>query len=74
MSIKSEKNIVKLQITIYDTIFVEILQCQAYFCCVELRSLCTELTSLDMEHKVTTTDVLHHEIYPGLGLEASVQI
>ena len=74
MSVKSKKNIVKLQITVDDAVLMEILQRQAHLCCIELRSLRTELTPLDMKHKVTTADVLHHEIDPGLGLEASVQI
>ena len=74
MSIKSEENIVKLQIAIDDTVFVEILQCQAHLRGVKLCSLRAKLSPLDMKHKVASADVLHNKINPGLGLEASVQI
>ena len=34
----------------------------------------TELTTLNMQHKITTTDILHDEVDSGLSLETSMQI
>lgn len=39
-----------------------------------LRTLSAELASLDMPHKITTADVLHHEVHSCLCLETSMQI
>jgi hypothetical protein len=32
------------------------------------------LTALNVQHKITTADILHHEINSGLGLETGVQV
>ena len=39
-----------------------------------LCALGTELPPLDVQHQITTTDVLHDEVYSSLGLETSVKV
>lgn len=94
VSIQCEQDVVELQITVDDTIFVEILERKTDLCCVEprgvlavmktndesgklqgnlLSALSTKLTPLNVQHQITTTDVLHHEVNSGLRLETSVQ-
>jgi hypothetical protein len=90
MAIKCQHNIIQFQIPVYDTIFVEVFQRQADLSSVKsislasskfsiqlvnlLSSFCPKLTTLDVQHKITTTDVLHDEINPCLCLETSVEI
>ena len=38
-----------------------------------LRPLCAKLSSLDMQHEITTTNVLHHKVDPGFRLETRVK-
>jgi len=52
---------------------VEVLQRKADLGSIELSALRAELASLNVQHQVTTTDVLHDEVHTGLGLETSVQ-
>ena len=34
----------------------------------------SKLSTLDMQHKIASADILHHEIYSCLGLEAGMKI
>ncbi|KAI6769226.1 hypothetical protein HG531_010330 [Fusarium graminearum] len=64
----------QLQITVNNTVLVEVLERQADLGGVELRTLSTELTSLNVQHQITTTNVLHDEVHTGLCLEACMQV
>lgn len=39
-----------------------------------LSTLATKLSTLDVQHQVSPTNVLHDKIYPSLRLEACVQV
>ena len=53
---------------------MEVLQSQTNLSSVELRPLCSELTPLDVQHQITTTDILHDKVYSCLSLETCVEI
>lgn len=74
MSVKCQEDIVELQVTVDDAVLVEVLECQANFRRVELRSLGAELAALDVQHQITARDVLHDEVDPSLGLKAGMQV
>jgi hypothetical protein len=74
MSIQRQEDVVKLEITVDDTVLVEVLERQANFCRIELRALGAKLTTLDVQHQIATADVLHDKVYSGLGLEAGVEV
>lgn len=97
MTIQSQKNIIEFQITINDSVLMEVLESQTDFCCIEsaggilsqslficwggisngediLCSFQAELTALNMQHQITTTDVLHDEVYTGFCLETGMQV
>lgn len=90
MSVQSQENIVKLQVTVDNTVLVEILERQTDFSGVEsvivssiphniktqdlLSALGAELAALNVQHQVTTTDILHDEVDSGLSLETSMKV
>lgn len=74
VSIHGKENIIELQVTVDNTILVEVLQCQADFCSIELSTLSTELPTLNVQHEITTTDILHDEVNSGFCLETSVEV
>ena len=92
VTIQGEKNVIQLQVTVDDTVLVEILESQTDFrgvepingsapipftnCCMGnvLCALQTKLASLNVQHQITTTDVLHDEVHTGLCLETGVKV
>lgn len=90
MAVKGEKDVVELQVTVDDTVLVEILERETDLGSVEpgqvsgdtedlknpniLCSLGTELATLNVKHQVTTTDILHDEVNTGFRLETCVQV
>lgn len=74
VTIKGQEDVVQFQITVNDTMLVEVLQCQTDLGSVELRSLQSELTTLDVKHEITAGDILHDKVDPCLGLETGVQV
>jgi hypothetical protein len=72
--IKRQENVVQFQVTVDDAVLVEVLQSQTHLGSVKLRSLGAKLSALDVQHEITTADVLHDEVHPGLRLEAGVEI
>lgn len=90
MTIKSKENIIQLQVTVYDAVFVEILECKTNLGSVEpvpclvwfdkftglylLGTLCTKLTSLDVQHQISTTNIFHDKVDSRLRLETGMQI
>ena len=39
-----------------------------------LRALRSKLSTLDMQHKIASANILHDEIYPCLSLEAGMKV
>ena len=74
VTVECEENVVEFQITVDDTVFVEVLQGKADLGGVELCALGTELASLNVQHQITTRHVLHDKVDAGLGLETGVQV
>jgi hypothetical protein len=92
VAIQSEKNVIQLQVTVDDTVLVEIFESQTDFRGVEpinglapiiltknctgnvLCALQTKLASLNVQHQITTTDVLHDKVHTGLCLETGVKV
>jgi hypothetical protein len=72
--IKRQENVVQFQVTVDDAVLVEVLQSQTHLGSVKLRSLGAKLSALDVQHEITTADVLHDEVHPGLRLETGVEI
>lgn len=56
-----------------DAVLVKVLEGEEDFGGVELGAPRGELFPLDMKHKISTRDVLHDKVDPGLGLEARVK-
>lgn len=48
---------------------MEVLECEQHLRCIELRLPERELLALDVQHEVTTADILHDEVDTRLGLE-----
>lgn len=88
VSIHGQHDIVELKITIYDAILMKVFECQADLCCIEstivsiecvargmpnsLGSLGTKLSTLNMHHEISTTDVFHNKVHTGFCLETSM--
>lgn len=73
MSVKGEQNIIKLQITVDDAVRVEVLQSKKDLRRVKLGLTKRELFALDVQHEVTSTNVLHDKVHARLSLETRVQ-
>lgn len=73
VTVQSEEDIVKLQVSVDDALLVEVLQSEQNLSSVELGSFRRELLFLDVQHQVTTADVLHDKVNACLGLEARMQ-
>ncbi len=52
---------------------MEVLEGQKYFRCIELGLSKGELLPLNVQHEVTTTDILHDKVHPCLCLEARMK-
>ena len=91
MSVKREENVIELKITVYDTVFVKVLERKAdlrgieptnllaslrliYDLCYSLCSLCAKLSPLNVQHQITTTNILHDEVNSRLSLEAGMKV
>lgn len=90
MAIKRQEDVIELQISVHDAILMEIFQSKTDFCSIKsilvsLRDECesflhllgalgTELSSLNMQHQIASTNVFHDEVNPSLRLETCVQV
>ena len=74
MPIKRKHDIIKLEVTIDNAVFVEVFEGKQHLCGIKLGTMQIKLFALDVQHQVTTTNVLHHEIHTRLRLETRVQI
>jgi hypothetical protein len=74
MTVQRQQNVIELQVAINDAILVEVLQGQADFGSIELSSLGTKLSPLNVQHEITSTDILHDEVDARLSLEAGMQV
>ena len=74
MPVKSEENIVEFQVTIDDSILVKVFEREAHLGGVKLRALEPKLTTLDVQHEITTGNILHDKVDASLGLEAGMQV
>jgi hypothetical protein len=63
----------RLAVPVDDSVCMEIFQCQQNFRRVELGLAERELLSLDVQHQVPPTHVLHDKVDTRLGLEARMQ-
>lgn len=90
VTVQGKENVIQFQIAIDDTILVEVFESETDLRSVEpnhsqfkshrrqkedlLGTFGAELTSLDMQHQITSANIFHDEIDSGFGLEASMQI
>lgn len=74
VSIKSQEDIVQLQVAVDDTLRVEILKGKQDLARVELGLAKRELLLLDVQHQVAARDILHDEVHTSLGLKTRVQV
>lgn len=92
VTIQGQQNVIELQVTVNDTVLVEVLECQADLGGIEPKKcehfnppkqgkdqawdlLCpleAELATLNVQHEITTTDILHDEIDTSFSLETSM--
>ncbi len=73
MSVEREEDIVELEISVDDSLRVEILKCEQDLTSVELRLAESELLLLDMKHEIAAGHVFHHKVDPRFGLETRVE-
>ena len=85
MSVESEQDVVELQVTVDDSVLVEVLQRKTDLCSVEpdswlvcacikpsnnlLSTLGAKLASLDVQHQITSANVLHDKVDSRLSLD-----
>lgn len=72
MTIKRQEDVVQLQISINDTLGMEVLQRKQNFTGVELGLSKGELLLLDVKHEISSRNILHDKVDSGLGLETRV--
>lgn len=59
VSVEREKDVIELQITVHDALFMEVFESEKYFCSIEARSSGCELFSLNMQHEIPARNVFH---------------
>lgn len=73
VSIEGQKDVIELEISVDDTLRMEVLEGEQYLACVEFGLTKCELLLLNVKHEITTRNVLHDKVDSSLGLETRVK-